>query len=108
MHLLWLDVKSVKGRKEGKDEEINREAIRPVKMGWRSESPRGEEKKWSPKVWGLVQSWRVAWVRASKREEKNRENKRKYTVKKKAVSEKRKKKWVYFSQVVSLSVVISI
>ena len=33
LHLLWLDVKSVEGRKEGKDEEINREAIRPVKMG---------------------------------------------------------------------------
>ena len=26
-------MKSVKGRKEGKDEEINRVAIRPVKMG---------------------------------------------------------------------------
>ena len=26
-------MKSVKGRKEGKDEEINREAIRLVKMG---------------------------------------------------------------------------
>ena len=37
--LLWFDVKSVKGRKEGKDEEIKEEAIRPVKMG---------KKKWSP------------------------------------------------------------
>ena len=36
LHLLWLDVKSVKGRKEGKDEEINREAIRPVQR-WRKE-----------------------------------------------------------------------
>ena len=41
LHLVWLDMKSVKGRKEGKDEEINREAIRLVKMGWRSEVPRG-------------------------------------------------------------------
>ena len=32
LHLLWLDVKSVEGRKEGKDEEINREAIQPMKM----------------------------------------------------------------------------
>ena len=38
-------MKSVKGRKEWKDEEINREAIRPVKMGWRSEVPRGEDVK---------------------------------------------------------------
>ena len=36
LHLLWLDVKSVKGRKEGKDEEINREAIRPMQR-WRKE-----------------------------------------------------------------------
>ena len=36
LHLLWLDVKSVKGRKEGKDEEINREAIWPVQR-WRKE-----------------------------------------------------------------------
>ena len=33
LYLLWLDVKSVEGRKEGKDKEINIEAIRPVKMG---------------------------------------------------------------------------
>ena len=58
------------------------------------------------KAWGLGESWRAAWVRASNREEKNRESKRKYTVKKSAVSEK--KKWVFFTQVVSLSVVISI
>ena len=41
LHLLWLDMKSVKGRKEGKDDEINRKAIQPVKMGWRSEVPKG-------------------------------------------------------------------
>ena len=45
-------------------------------------------------------------MRASKREEKNRESKRKYTVRKRAVSEKKKR--VFFTQVVSLSVVISI
>ena len=45
---------SVKGRKEGKDEELNREAIRP--FGQR-------EKEWGPKVWGLS----AAWVRASKK-----------------------------------------
>ena len=37
LHLLWLDVKSVKGRKEGKDEELNREAIRPFGQKWRKE-----------------------------------------------------------------------
>ena len=78
---MWLDVKSVKGRKEWKDEEIKGEAIRP--FGQR------EEKKWSPKVWGLMQSWRTVWVRASKREEKNRESERKYTMNKRAVSEKK-------------------
>ena len=45
-------------------------------------------------------------MRASKREEKNREGKRKYTVRKRAESEKKKR--VFFTQVVSLSVVISI
>ena len=45
-------------------------------------------------------------MRASKREEKNRESKRKYTVRKRAVNEKKKR--VFFTQVVSLSVVISI
>ena len=45
MHLLWFDVKSVKGwKKKGKDEEINGEVIRPF----------GQEKKnCSPRVWGL-------------------------------------------------------
>ena len=45
-------------------------------------------------------------MRASKREEKNRESKRKYTVRKRAVSEKKKR--VLFTQVVSLSVVVSL
>ena len=38
-------MKIVKGRKEGKDEEINREAIWPMKMDGRSEVPRGEDVK---------------------------------------------------------------
>ena len=46
-------------------------------------------------------------MRASKREEKNIEGKRKYIVRKRAVSEK-KKRVFFFTQVVSLSVVISI
>ena len=45
-------------------------------------------------------------MRASNREEKNRESKRKYTVRRRAMNEKKKR--VFFTQVVSLSVVISI
>ena len=45
-------------------------------------------------------------MRASKREKKNRESKRKYTMRKRAASEKKKR--VFFIQVISLSVVISI
>ena len=45
--LLWLDVKSVEGGKEGKDEEINGEAIRPFgrekKKKKRSEVPECED-----------------------------------------------------------------
>ena len=105
LHLLWLDMKSVKGRKEGKDEEINREAIWPMKMdGW-SEVPRGEdvkpqrkrEKSQQVRLRTKVQSGRTAWVRASKREEKNREGKRKYIVRKRAVSEKKKRGFLYSS-----------
>ena len=60
LHLLWFDVKSVKGRKEGKNKEIKGEAIQPV------------SKKRSPNEWlRTVQSWRIVWVRAGKREEKN-------------------------------------
>ena len=44
-----------------------------------------------------VQSGRTAWVRASQREEKNREGKRKYTVRKRAVSEKKKRDFFYSS-----------
>ena len=36
-------MKSVKGRKEGKDEEIKREAIRPVKMGKKEVKSQGGE-----------------------------------------------------------------
>ena len=61
-----------KEEKKEKDEEKNREAIRPVKMGVTMWSPREKRSpnKWD---WGLAQSWRTAWLRASKREEKNRE-----------------------------------
>ena len=58
--------------------------------------------KWGEKK----KKWRAAWVRASNREEKNRESKRKYTVRRRAMNEKKKR--VFFTQVVSLSVVISI
>ena len=83
LHLLWPDMKSVKERKEGKDEEIIREAIRPVKMDWRSEVPGGEdvkpqrkrEKSQQVRLRTKVQSGKTAWVRESKREEKNREGK---------------------------------
>ena len=44
-----------------------------------------------------VQSGRTAWVRASQREEKNREGKRKYTARKRAVSEKKKRDFFYSS-----------
>ena len=47
-------------------------------------------------------------MRASKREEKNKESKRKYTVRKRTVSQKKKRVFFFFTQVVSLSVVISI
>ena len=103
LHLLWLDMKSVKGTKEGKDEEINREAA--VKMDWRSEVPGGEdvkpqrkrEKPQQVRLRTKVQSGRTAWVRASKREEKNREGKRKYIVRKRAVSEKKKRGFLYLN-----------
>ena len=46
-------------------------------------------------------------MRASKREKKNRESESKYTVKKRTVSEK-KKRVFFFTQVIFLGVVISI
>ena len=98
---MWFDEKSVEGRKDEKVKEIKE----------RSHSASEDiEKEWSPIVWGLMQPWRAAWVRASKREEKNREGKRKYTVRKRAASEKKKrvKRELFFTQVVSLSIVISI
>ena len=45
-------------------------------------------------------------MRASNREEKNRESKRKYTVRRRAMNEKKKR--IFFIQVVSLCIVISI
>ena len=103
LHLLWLDVKSVKGRKEG---EMKKEIERPFGQ-WRwaekVKSRGGEEvkprEKRSPSKWdwGLVQSWRITWVRASKREEKNREGKRKYKMRKRVVSEKKNGVFLYSS-----------
>ena len=86
-----------------KREEKNREGKRKYTV----RTSEGGEKVWSPIVWGLMQSWRVVWVRASKREEKNREGKRKYKVRKRVVNEKKKRVFV-FTQVVFLSIVISI
>ena len=68
----------------------------------------GGRKEVSPKVWGLVQSWRIAWVRASRREKKNKESERKYIGKKRTVSEKKKRVFFFLTQVVFLSIVISI
>ena len=57
-----------------------------------------------------MQSGRTAWVSEQAKEkrkiERVRENCERYTVRKKIVSEKKKR--VFFAQVVSLSVVISI
>ena len=64
LHLLWLDVKSVKGRKEGKDEELNREAIRPFGQRWRKRSE-------VPKVWRLGAVLRSC-VSESKQESKRK------------------------------------
>ena len=66
--------------------------------------------KRSPGVWGLMQFWRTTWVRTSKREEKNRESKRKLWVihNEEESSEWKEKVSVFFVQIVSLSVVISI
>ena len=107
LHILRLDMKRVKGRKEGKDDEIKGEAFGHLKEGVKMWSPR-EKRSPSKWDWGLVQSWRTVWVRVSKREEKNREGKRKYTMRKRAMSEKRERESFFFTQVVSLSVVISI
>ena len=57
----------------------------------------GEEKKYRPKVWGLVQFWRTAWVRTSRREKKNRESESKYTVKKRTMNEKKKRVFFFYS-----------
>ena len=64
MHLLWIDVKSVKGREEEKDDEMKG---RP--FGHLVENEEGKSQSVR-----TVQSWRTAWVRASqKRREKYRE-----------------------------------
>ena len=80
MHLLWLDVKSAKGRKEGNDEEINREAIRPFGQGEK------EVKSQSVRTRCSFEEL-LEWEQA--KEERKKESKRTYTVRKRAVSEKR-------------------
>ena len=105
MHFLWLDEKSVKGRKEGKDEEINSVAVRPVKMVWRSEIPEKREVSISEtEDWCNLEELRE-WeqVKEKRKIERVRENtqwERKQRVK--------RKREFFFTQVVSLSVVISI
>ena len=77
-------------KKRGKDEEINREAIWPVMMG---------KKKWSPKVWGLSVVVKIAWVKASKEKrkiERETENCERYTVRKRAFNEKKKRVFFYY------------
>ena len=94
MQLLWIDVKSVKGRKEGKYK-IKGKAIRPV-------SKRGSPRKWD---WGQCNLEELCEWEQSK-EEKNIESKRKLW---EICSEwKKKESFFFFAQVVSLNVVISI
>ena len=70
LYLLWFDVKSVEGRKEGKDEKIKGEAIWPVsKKSEKNEVPLKVRTKYS---FEELYEWEQA-----KRKEKNRENKRK-------------------------------
>ena len=78
----------MKGRKEGKDEEIKGKAIRPFEeVKRRSEVPKCED-------WCSLEEL-CEWEQA--KEEKNREGKRKYTIRKRAVSEKKKKVFLYSS-----------
>ena len=82
---MWLDVKSVKGRKEGKDEEIKGKAIRPFEeVKRRSEVPKCED-------WCNLEElheWKQA--KEKRKIERVRENSERYIVRKKAVSEKKK------------------
>ena len=112
-HILWLDMKRVKGRKEGKDEEINSVAVRPMKMVWRSEVLRG----WgceSPEKREVSTSETEDWCNLEElREWEQAKEKRKIErVRENTQWEKEqwvKRKWeFFFTQVVSLSVVISI
>ena len=87
---------TLKGRKEGKDEEIKGEAILLVrKKNERIEVLEKVRTKCS------LEELRE-WVSKQKRREKCE----RYTMRKRAVSEKKKR--VFFTQVVPLSVVISI
>ena len=113
LHILRLDIKRVKGRKEGKDEEINSVAVRPVKMVWRSEVPRGwgceapEKREVSiseTEDWCNLEELRE-WEQA--KEKRKIERVRENTQWEKEQWVKRKREF-FFTQVVSLSVVIPI
>ena len=104
LHLLWLFVKSVEGRKKEKGEEIKGKAIRPFGV----EKDKSEEEFQWVRL-RTVQSRRTAWVRASKREEENIESKRKlWVIHSEEESSEWKEREFFFIQVVSLRVVISI
>ena len=62
----WCDLMwRVEWRKEGKGEEIIEKAIQP----FGAEVKRKEKSQWVRLR--IVQFWRIVWMRASKREEKN-------------------------------------
>ena len=99
LHLLWIDERKKKGERWRK----KRKVIRPF----------GEEgkKKRSPCEldWGQCSLEELCeWEQAKKKRkiERVRENCERYTGRKRVMSEKKKK--VFFAQVTSLSVVISI
>ena len=73
MYLLWIDIKSVKGRKEGKDEEIKGEAILPVSK----RSPR----EWDWGQCSLEELREGEQAKGKRKILKARENCERYTVK---------------------------
>ena len=80
LYLLWFDVTSMEGRKEEKVKEIKGQGHSAI---W------GRVKEWTYRVWGLVQSWRTAWMRADKKG-KIRKSKKKWW---EIYSEKECSKW---------------
>ena len=104
LHLLWFDVKSVEGKKRT-------EKVKEIKgkghLGiW------GQEKRRSPSKWewgqcSLKELREWEQVKEKRKIEGVRENCERYIVRKKAMSEK-KNRFFFFTQIVSLNVVISI